>query len=255
MLFPSFPSSTFLSPALGLRFDLSLYSVCSVVSISHPFRLLRLSCLALCIALLPAALRAKPADWLGEIDALTRDDAAHPPATNGIVFVGSSSIRFWTSLATDFPGLPVTGRGFGGSELADSVYYLDRIVIPYRPRVVVLYAGENDLNAGKSPEAVAGDFREFCARVRVALPAAHIFYIAMKPSPSRWAKHEKFEQGNALIAAACARDPRLTFVDVWPAMLDAQGQPRPELFRPDRLHMKPEGYAIWIRLLTPLLQP
>ena len=215
----------------------------------------RLLCLALGVALLPAVLLAKPAAWAREIDALTRDDAARPPPANGIVFVGSSSIRFWTTLAGDFPGLPVIGRGFGGSELADSVYYVDRVVIPYRPRTVVLYAGENDVNAGKSPEAVAGDFREFCARVRIALPAARIIYIAMKPSPSRWAVHEKLEQGNALIAALCARDPRLAFVDVWPAMLGPDGRPRPELFRPDMLHMKAEGYAIWIRLLTPLLQP
>ena len=219
------------------------------------FRPLRLFCLTSCLVVLPAAALAKPADWLGEIDALTRDDAAHPPAAGGIVFVGSSSIQLWSTLATDFPGLPVIGRGFGGSELAGSVHYLDRIVLPYRPRTVVLYAGENDLNAGKSPEAVAEDFREFCVQVRAALPAVRILYIAMKPSPSRWAKHEIFAQGNALIAALCARDPRLTFVDVWPAMLGADGRPRPELFRPDQLHLNAAGYAGWIRLLTPLLQP
>ncbi len=226
-----------------------------MVSLPAPLRLLRVSCVALCVALPPASVAAKPASWLNEIDALTRDDAVHPPAAGGIVFVGSSSIRFWTTLAADFPGLPVIGRGFGGSELADSVYYLDRVVLPYRPRTVVLYAGENDIAAGKTPEAVASDFREFCVRIRAALPGTRILYIAMKPSPSRWAKRAQLEQGNALIAAACARDPRLTFVNVWPAMLDASGQPRPELFRDDRLHMKPEGYAIWIRLLTPLLQP
>ena len=219
-----------------------------------PAPLRRLS-LSLAFVFLPAAVLAKPAAWLPEIDTLTRDDATHPPPANGIVFVGSSSIRFWTTLATDFPGLPVIGRGFGGSELADSVYYLDRVVLPYRPRTVVLYAGENDINAGKSPEAVADDFREFCARVRATLPGAQIIYIAMKPSPSRWAKHALFEQGNALIAAACARDPRLKFVDVWPAMLDTTGHPRPELFRADLLHMNPTGYAIWIRLLAPLLKP
>jgi hypothetical protein len=112
----------------------------------------------LAAGLLAAPVLAAPADWAGEIAALTRDDAAHPPPAHGIVFVGSSSIRFWTTLATDFPGRPVIGRGFGGSELADSVYYFDRLVQPYQPRTVVLYAGENDLAAGKSPEAVAADF-------------------------------------------------------------------------------------------------
>ncbi|HVT71993.1 MAG TPA: SGNH/GDSL hydrolase family protein [Lacunisphaera sp.] len=201
------------------------------------------------------AAAADPAHWAGEIDALTRDDAAHPPPPHGIVFVGSSSIRFWTTLAEDFPGRPVIRRGFGGSELADSVFYFDRIVLPYHPATVVLYAGDNDIAAGKSPEAVAHDFQAFVARLHAALPGTRLLYLAMKPSPSRWRLHEQYERANRLIADQCAADPRLAFVDVWPAMLDAQGQPRPELFRPDLLHLKPAGYAIWVRLLTPLLPP
>ena len=211
--------------------------------------------LAASVLLLPLVMLAKPADWIVEIDALTRDDAAHPPPTHGIVFVGSSSIRLWDSLAQDFPGWPVIGRGFGGSELADSVYYLDRLVLPYQPRIVVLYAGENDVKAGQSPETVADEFRKFCGRLRAALPATRIIYIAMKPSPSRWALQDKFARGNALIAAACDGDPRLAFVDVARPMLGADGRPRPELYREDMLHMKPAGYAIWVRLLSPLLKP
>ncbi|HTL69413.1 MAG TPA: SGNH/GDSL hydrolase family protein [Lacunisphaera sp.] len=198
---------------------------------------------------------ADPAHWAGEIDVLTRDDAAHPPPSRGIVFVGSSSIRFWDSLAADFPGRPVIRRGFGGSELADSVYYFDRIVLPYHPATVVVYAGDNDIAAGKSPETVANDFRALVARTHATLPDTRVLFIAMKPSPSRWHLHEQYERGNRLIADQCAADPLLAFVDVWSAMLDAKGQPRPELFRPDMLHMKPAGYAIWVRLLTPLLPP
>ncbi|HVZ65329.1 MAG TPA: SGNH/GDSL hydrolase family protein [Lacunisphaera sp.] len=208
--------------------------------------------LSLVLALTAAA---DPAHWAGEIDALTHDDAAHPPPQQGIVFVGSSSIRFWNTLSTDFPGRPVIKRGFGGSELADSVFYFDRIVLPYHPATVVLYAGDNDIAAGKAPETVAQDFHAFVAKLHAGLPGARLLFIAMKPSPSRWRLHEQYERGNRLIADQCAADPRLTFVDVWPAMLDANGQPRPELFRPDMLHMKPAGYAIWVRLLTPLLQP
>jgi len=210
--------------------------------------------LAALLALLPPPLApAAPANWSAEIDALTHADATHPPAPGGIVFVGSSSIRLWATLAEDFPGLPVIRRGFGGSELADSVFYADRIVLAYRPRTIVLYAGENDISAGKAPEAVAADFEAFRAKVFAALPRVRLIYLAMKPSPSRWAIHEKLARGNALIAAACARDPRCTFVDVWPAMLDTAGQPRHELFREDRLHMNHDGYLIWARLLAPLL--
>ena len=215
---------------------------------------IRWSCLALSLALLSVA-SAKPADWTKEIDTLTQADATQPPPAHGIVFVGSSSIRLWETLSTDFSGVPVIRRGFGGSELADSVHYLDRIVFPYQPKTVVLYAGENDLSTGRAPEDIAADFDAFCTKTFATLPQTRIIYLAMKPSPLRWALHEKMEHGNALIAARCAKDSRLTFVDVYAAMLNDDGQPRPELFRDDRLHMKPEGYAIWTKLLQPLLKP
>jgi lysophospholipase L1-like esterase len=220
-----------------------------------PFSPARWLGLVLSLALFVPGVYAKPSSWTAEIDALTKDDATHPPAAHGIVFVGSSSIHFWATLEQDFPGLTVIRRGFGGSELADSVFYLDRIVLPYQPRIVVLYAGENDIAAGKTPETVAADFHAFRLKLQAALPDTKIIYLSMKPSPSRWALHEKMQRGNAFIAAECATDPHLTFVDVYTAMLSPDGQPRPELFRADMLHMKHDGYAIWIRLLTPLLKP
>lgn len=199
---------------------------------------------------------AAPERWLKEIDQLTQADQTKPPAPGGIVFVGSSSIRLWKTLTEDFPGLNVINRGFGGSHLEDSVFYFDRIVAPYRPRAVVLYAGENDLAGGsRTPEQVAADFAQFHGKLRAALPAARLVYISCKPSPSRANAMEKFRAANALIAAVCAKDPLCTFVDVFPAMLDAQGAPRPELFVGDMLHMNAKGYAIWTKLLTPLLGP
>lgn len=224
--------------------------------IFHP-DLFRRSLLALTLFLgLFGSAVAAPERWLKEIDQLTQSDRANPPAPGGIVFVGSSSIRLWSTLAADFPGLNVINRGFGGSELADSVFYFDRLVAPYRPRTVVLYAGENDLAGGsRTPEQVAADFAQFRTKLRAALPAARLLYIACKPSPSRAAAWDKFRAANALIAAACAQDPRCAFVDVFPAMLDAQGGPRPELYVGDRLHLNADGYAIWKQLLTPLLGP
>lgn len=220
-----------------------------------PLSRARLLGFALSLALLSPVVHADPAQWKKEIDTLTKSDAEHPPAPHGIVFVGSSSIRFWETLADDFPGLPVIRRGFGGSALADSVYYFDRIVLPYQPDTVVLYAGENDIHAGVSPETVAADFNAFREKLHTSLPKTRLIYISMKPSPSRWAEHEKMEHGNALIAAACSHDSLLTFMDVYHPMLDSNGTPRPELFRDDMLHMKHDGYVIWIRLLTPLLKP
>jgi lysophospholipase L1-like esterase len=207
----------------------------------------------LLFALAPLALAA-PEKWTTAIDKFTEADKTNPPPRDAVVFVGSSSIVKWTSLAKDFPQLKVINRGFGGSELADSVFYADRIVIPYRPRTVVVYAGDNDLNAGKTPETVFADFKALVAKVHAALPQTRIVYIAVKPSPSRWKIKDKGEQTNALIAAECAKDSRLRFVDSWQPMLNEKGEPRRELFVKDMLHMNDAGYAIWTPLVAAALK-
>jgi lysophospholipase L1-like esterase len=205
--------------------------------------------------LLVAPALAAPEKWAADIDKFTAADATHPPAPNAVVFIGSSSIRLWSTLAEDFPGMTVINRGFGGSELADSVFYADRIVIPYQPRLVVVYAGENDINAGKSPETVLADFRAFRAKVHAALPATKIIYLSCKESPSRAKVRAQVQAANRLIAADCATDPRCTFVDVATPLLDAAGGYRPGLFREDQLHLNPAGYAIWTRVLASYLKP
>jgi lysophospholipase L1-like esterase len=200
-------------------------------------------------------LAAAPSWWASDINKFTEADAAHPPPRDAVLFIGSSSILKWTTLAADFPDTTVINRGFGGSELADSVYYADRIAIPYHPRLVVLYAGDNDLLAGKTPETVFADFKAFAAKIHAGLPEARLIYIAIKPSPSRWQLREKIVRANTLIAEECRRDSRATFLDVYSPMLDPKGQPRPELFVPDMLHLNAEGYALWKKLLAPLLKP
>ena len=213
--------------------------------------------LSLLVLLLPAGQAlASPEAWVKDIDQLTARDATNPPSAGGVVFVGSSSIRFWTTLAEDFPGVPTINRGFGGSELADSVFYEERLVLAYHPRLVVLFAGTNDLWAGKSPEAVAADFKAFRAKLHAALPATKLIYIAITLAPSRARIHEQMRTANRLIAAECATDPRCTFVDINPRMLGPDGgTPRPDLFRPDQLHLLPAGYAIWTKALAPYLKP
>lgn len=192
--------------------------------------------------------------WAKEISALTAKDATNPPPKDGIVFVGSSSIRLW-DLKKSFPDLPAINRGFGGSQLADSVRYADQIVTPYKPRTVVLYAGDNDIASGqKSPEQVAKDFDSFVAAVRKELPEAKILFIAIKPSPSRWKFIDKFNEANRLIRERCEQGENLVYIDVVKPMLDAQGQPRPELYKQDMLHMNDDGYAIWVKALQPHLK-
>lgn len=198
---------------------------------------------------------ATPDKWAADIEKLTAADAIQPPPSGAVVFVGSSSIRLWTTLAGDFPGVVSINRGFGGSELADSVFYADRIVIPHQPRLVVVYAGENDLWDGKSPGTVLADLQAFRSRVHAALPKTKILYLAIKESPSRARIREQVRSANRLIAADCATDTRCIFVDVATPLLNAAGGHRPELFREDQLHMLPAGYAIWAKTLAPFLKP
>ncbi|HUJ42104.1 MAG TPA: SGNH/GDSL hydrolase family protein [Opitutaceae bacterium] len=202
----------------------------------------------------PLAL-ATPQSWKDDIAQFEKTDAARPPPQGAVLFVGSSSIRLWTTLAKDFPGIATINRGFGGSELADSVFYADRIVLPYHPRLVVLYAGDNDLWAGKTPEQVLTDFRAFRTKVLAALPETRIIYLSVKESPSRTKVRAAVRTTNRLIAADCAANPRCEFVDVDTPLLAPGGALRPELFRDDQLHLSPAGYAIWTRVLAPHLEP
>lgn len=187
---------------------------------------------------------------IAELEARDRVDAG---TRGGIVFVGSSSIRMWPNLAADFPGLPVLNHGFGGSTLADVIWFTPRIVLPYAPREIVLYAGDNDLAAGRTPEQVVGDYTTFVRVARHALPAVRIVFVSIKPSPSRWALAEPMRVANALIAQAITHDSLATYVDVFTPMLGPSGRPRPELFQADSLHMTSAGYALWRARLAPLV--
>jgi lysophospholipase L1-like esterase len=191
-----------------------------------------------------AAEQTGPERWEKAIAAFEAADQANPPPQGAILFIGSSTIVRWKTLAQDFPEHAVINRGFGGSQIADSVFYADRIVIPYRPRLIVLRAGGNDIHAGKTPEQVASDFQAFVARVRAKLPDVRIAYMPINASPSRWANAEREKQANELIKAYVAAGKNLDYIDAWDATLGADGKPREELFVKDRLHFNDEGYKI-----------
>jgi lysophospholipase L1-like esterase len=213
--------------------------------------------LALAIASFVGVAAQEPVDpnrWEPTIQKFEAEDKAHPPAKGGIVFIGSSSIARWESLAESFPGVRVVNRGFGGSELADSAKYASRIVVPHAPRIVVLYAGENDLNRGVTPETITADFDRFSGVIRKRLPDARIVVIGLKPSLLRWKLREGMHQTNKMIRSHCAADRACTYVDPWPAMIGKDGTPKPEFFVEDGLHMTPEGYKAWTALLRPVLK-
>ncbi|CAN5674209.1 SGNH/GDSL hydrolase family protein [soil metagenome] len=184
-----------------------------------------------------------------EIVAFEKADKTTPPVKGGIVFVGSSSIRRWESLKRDFLGRNVINRGFGGSAVSDSVRNADRIVTPYAPKMIVFFAGTNDIAGGKSAEAVAADYRAFVEKVRAKLPKVPVVFLSITPAPSRQDKWPEFRKANAMIQAYSATDPNLFYVDVYDQMLTDKGGPRPELFVEDQLHMNIHGYAIWRKAL------
>jgi lysophospholipase L1-like esterase len=194
----------------------------------------------------PVAAAASASPFENDIRAFEAEDRKGPLPRRPVLFIGSSSIRLWTTLRQDFPRQRVLNRGFGGSHISDSVGFVERIVVPYAPPLVVMYAGGNDIDAGKSPAVVAADFKAFVARVWSHLPRTEIAFISIAPNPARWHEADRVREANRLIGAACQSDARLHFIDVFPLMIGADGQPRADLFVEDRLHMNRKGYELWI---------
>ena len=200
-----------------------------------------------------ANVQTLPADapFRDEILAFAEQDRESPPPKCPVLFVGSSSIRLWRTLEQDMAPMHVLNRGFGGSTIAQSNLYFARIVAPYRPRAIVFYAGENDLDSGEAPAAVAADFRKFMAKKRAKLGGTPVFFISAKPSKLRFSQFARQTNLNRTIRTLAARSSDLTFVDVVPSMM-AGSKPR-DLYVDDGLHMTSEGYAIWSRLVREAL--
>ncbi len=223
-------------------------------------RVFALMLLALLVA--PSALRAQtpatgcpdPSRWEADIKAFEAADLSDPPVRGGIVFTGSSSIRLWTTLKQDFPGLPVVNRGFGGSMLPEVTAFLERTVTPHRPALVVVYCGGNDIDAGRSADQVLADFQALVAKLHDILPITRIDFISIAPNPARWAEVETVRAANRKIEAYIATDSRLAFINVFPLMLGPDGHPKPDIYVADGLHMNAAGYAIWAEAVRPYLQ-
>ena len=210
-----------------------------------------------CLILLTAIIRAvgQTPPFEKEILAFEAQDRRIPPPANAILFTGSSSIRFWDNLPQYFPDKVVLNRGFGGSQLSDVRYFADRVIIPYQPKQIVLYAGENDIATGKhTARQTYKRFVDLFRYVRKKLPRATFTFIAIKPSPSRRSFWPAMNDANRLISRFLAKKSNAQFVDIRPAMLNPNGQPVSALFRPDSLHMNETGYQRWAPVLQPYLR-
>lgn len=193
-----------------------------------------------------------PTKFESEILAFEKHDRLSAPPDQPILFVGSSTIRFW-KVADAFGDLPVLNRGFGGSQVQDVNYYFDRVVLPYRPSTIVFYSGDNDLADGLSPAEVAADVQRFIARVQQKLPGTRLILIGIKPSIARWKLIAQMRQTNRQLESFTKATPGGVYVDVEPEILGPNGKPRPELFRPDGLHLNAQGYEILNAKLSPLI--
>ena len=192
--------------------------------------------------------------WENEICAFEAADKVSPPPQGAILFVGASGIGLWKTLQQDFPDYVVINRGFGGSHMADSVHFADRIVIPYHPKLIVIQAGGNDLVAGKTPQRVLADFQAFVEKVRAAMPKVRIAFLSANPSPARWALAAKQRETNDLVKNYITRESGLDYINFWDALVGPDGNPRADLFV-DRLHNNAKGYKIRAQVVRSHLGP
>lgn len=184
-------------------------------------------------------------DEVGQLDKKLRNSSP-----NSVIFYGSSTVRLWTGLEQDFPDVKPINAGFGGSTLAACAWFFERLIVPAKPRTMVLYAGDNDLGDGRHPEEVYLSFCALTAKIQRDLPDTDVTFVSIKPSPSRWHIVEQIRAANRYIENEIKRLPRFSFVDLTSVMLTPDGKPRKELYQADGLHMNPDGYALWRRELT-----
>ena len=195
-----------------------------------------------------------PKRWEPTIAGFEAHDREKPPPADPIVFTGSSSIARWKGIATAFPEFPVLNRGFGGSVTPDLLHYFDRVVLAYKPKVIVFYCGSNDLASKRSPEQVIGDFRSFVKMTHEKLPGTKIAYISQHVPPSRVKLSAGYAEVNRAVRADAAKDETLRFVDIHDKMLGNDGAPNEELYAADRLHPNEAAYKIWADELRAVLK-
>lgn len=200
------------------------------------------------------ATAAQKIRFADQIEAYLKADQVKPPPNNTILFIGSSIFRRWEKLTEQMAPLPVFNRAFGGSQTHEILAYMDKIVLPYKPKMIVYYCGSNDINANVTPLNIAGNFKEFVARVHQELPQTQIFYVAINRAPQKIDKWKEVDETNNLVKAFCATNKTLGFIDVNPALFDKAGQPRIDLYLPDKLHFQEPAYAEFTAIIKPVIE-
>lgn len=205
--------------------------------------------------LLVVSISAQAQPFAGEIAGFKKLDSLQAPPKNAILFVGSSSFRLWPNIQTYFPSHTIINRGFGGSSLPDVIRYTEDIIIPYQPKQVVIYCGENDIASSDTitAEIVLARVKNLFQLIRTKMPDVPVLFVSIKPSPSRWHLKDTEIKANDAIKKYLKKQKHAKFVSVWNAMLGPDGKPLEDIFVQDKLHMNAKGYAIWQKLIEPHL--
>jgi len=189
-----------------------------------------------------------------EINAFLREDSIQPPPKNAILFIGSSIFRQWKNVKEQMAPLPVLNRAFGGSRTMDVLDAMDKIVLPYEPKIIVYYCGSNDVNAGNPAIDIFGRFRQFAEKVHAKLPGTMIFYVSINRAPQKTDRWGVVDSANELAKRYCVPQKHMGFIDVNPALFDQEGKPRLELYRDDKLHFKAPAYVEFTRIIKPVIE-
>lgn len=213
------------------------------------------SMLFLFVVLVTNAQSKEPFPFWNEVQKFKTADSAAFPAANQVLFIGSSSFTMWKDVQTYFPDRKILNRAFGGSTLADVIRYRYDVIFPYQPKQIVIYCGENDFASSDTVtvELVMQRFTTLFNYIRAKYKNVPVAYVSMKPSPSRVHLLNKYKEANQKIKSFLATKPNTKFVDVYNAMLNENGEPMPDIFLKDNLHMNAKGYAIWKTKLEKVL--
>lgn len=210
--------------------------------------------LALTIILLIGQITSQdPHRFDEEINVFLEDDKTID-RENLIVFTGSSSVRIWSSLQTDFQGYNIINRGFGGSHMSDLLFFSDQLINQYQPDKVFIYEGDNDISAKESREDILKEAKALVDKIWSTSPETEIYFIAAKPSVARWNLREEYEQFNYALSLWTLLKTKVHFIDVWTPMINDQDEVMPDLFLGDNLHMNAKGYKIWAEVIGPYLK-
>lgn len=218
---------------------------------------------AFCLVLVSATLqlaetaRAQPAQpenrFERQVLAYEAADRTEAPSPGAILLAGDSQFFRWKTLAEDLPGFTIVNRGIDSFQTSDLIQYADRLVLPHRPRMIILHVGGNDVHNGKTPQRLLADFQAFVTKVRAALPGVPIAFSSITPGPGRWDEADRRKAANQVIKDYIATQPGLHFIDLWDAMLTPEGKPREDIWVADRVHPNHAGYLVRVKIMLPLL--